>query len=420
MYPATDDWLAGLCAVLDVPAPDVGTLAAPEAISWARSGAMALTGRADGPPVLSTGAPATAAQRCLDVIAASLGGPVPGIEVLGERAAAARFTRNAPWSAGGAFRALPARDGWLGISLSRPTDIALVPALVEARSTGDAWSTLERWLVEQRVADAAARAQLLGLPAAVVGPDPRRRTRPGVLATVGGRRRHRGHRPLVVDLSALWAGPLCANLLGLGGARVIKVESTARPDGARFGPPDFFDLLHAEHESTVLDFSSDLAKLGELLRSADVVVESSRPRALRQLGIDAEQYVADGAIWVSITAYGRGDGHGLRVGFGDDVAAGAGLVHIADGIPWPLGDAVADPLAGLAAAAAASVALTASRGCLLDVSMHDIARAAAQPIDEPTARLWHSRDSWVVTVSGRTEPVVPPQSRRPSVIQPNQ
>ena len=39
--------------------------------------------------------------------------------------------------------------------------------------------------------------------------------------------------PLVVDLSALWAGPLCAHLLGLAGARVVKVESLGRPDGAR-------------------------------------------------------------------------------------------------------------------------------------------------------------------------------------------
>jgi hypothetical protein len=44
--------------------------------------------------------------------------------------------------------------------------------------------------------------------------------------------------------SSLWAGPLCTNLLGLGGARVIKVESTTRPDGARSGPPAFFELLH--------------------------------------------------------------------------------------------------------------------------------------------------------------------------------
>ena len=41
---------------------------------------------------------------------------------------------------------------------------------------------------------------------------------------------------LVVDLSALWAGPLCGGLLAGAGATVVKVESTHRPDGARRGP----------------------------------------------------------------------------------------------------------------------------------------------------------------------------------------
>ena len=43
--------------------------------------------------------------------------------------------------------------------------------------------------------------------------------------------------PRIVDLSALWAGPLCAHLLQLAGASVVKLESTRRPDGARFGAP---------------------------------------------------------------------------------------------------------------------------------------------------------------------------------------
>src|SRR4051794_23939288 len=58
---------------------------------------------------------------------------------------------------------------------------------------------------------------------------------------------------LVVDFSALWAGPLCANLLGLAGARVVKVETPSRPDGARGGNPDFYRLLHAGHRSVVAD-----------------------------------------------------------------------------------------------------------------------------------------------------------------------
>lgn len=411
MSAPTDGWLDCLCAGLEVPVPPVSRVALPEAIVWARSGAMALTGRADGPPMLSAGAPATAAQRCLAVVSACLGGSLPGVEVLGERAAAAGFTRNAPWSAGGAFRALRARGGWLGISLARPSDRDLVPALIEAEASDEEWTAIARWITGQYVGDAAGRAELLGLPAAVIEPTPPRPTRPGVVSTMGGSRRRRGGVPLVVDLSALWAGPLCAHLLGLGGARVIKVESAARPDGARFGPPQFFDLLHAGHESVELDFHADLPLLTDLLRVADVVIESSRPRALRQLGIDAEQYIADGAVWVSITAYGRDDAHASRVGFGDDVAAGAGLVVIGDGIPWPLGDALADPLAGVTAAAAASVALTGASGCLLDVSMHDVAVAAAQPVAEPIARILHTSDGWLVSVADRTEPVADPWFR---------
>src|SRR4029453_19173112 len=96
--------------------------------------------------------------------------------------------------------------------------------------------------------------------------------------------------PLVVDLSSLWAGPLCAHLLGLQGARVVKVESTGRPDGARRGPAAFFDLLHGGPRGVARDLRdpAGAACLRRLLAAADVVVEASRPRALRQLGIEAE------------------------------------------------------------------------------------------------------------------------------------
>jgi crotonobetainyl-CoA:carnitine CoA-transferase CaiB-like acyl-CoA transferase len=185
-------------------------------------------------------------------------------------------------------------------------------------------------------------------------------------------------RPLVVDLTALWAGPLCAHVLGRAGARVVKVESATRPDAARNGSPGFFDLLHGGHESVELDFEADRRLLHDLVARADVVLEASRPRALRQLGIDAHAHVARGAIWVSITAYGRADE--LRVGFGDDVAASAGLVAWEDGRPVPAGDALADPLTGITAAAAVVQALGQPRGALLDVSMYDVA-VAAGPAD---------------------------------------
>ena len=61
---------------------------------------------------------------------------------------------------------------------------------------------------------------------------------------------------VVIDLSALWAGPLCGDLLARSGATVVKVESTQRPDGARRGARAFFDLLNGRKRSVGLDLQS--------------------------------------------------------------------------------------------------------------------------------------------------------------------
>ena len=67
----------------------------------------------------------------------------------------------------------------------------------------------------------------------------------------------------------------------------------------------------------------------------------------------------------------------------------------ADRVPWPMGDALADPMTGVAAAAACFAALHDDVGALLDVSMHEVCAAAAVaprigPVDisaaEPRAR----------------------------------
>lgn len=328
---------------------------------WAASGALALTGRADGPPLVPPGNAATVVREQL----AGLGLELPGL--LGERAAYAGLRRNGPWSCGGAFRVLATRDGHVGLSLARPEDRELVAALIEGAESLEAWST------RTSTAEAAARIELLGLPGgAVPSPDPG----PAVTTHVLGERRRRAE-PVVVDLSSLWAGPLAAHLLDLTGAQVVKVESTARPDGARRGSPAFFDLLHRGHRQLVLDLPRELDVLQHLVADADLVIESSRPRALRQLGLVAEDVVAAGTSWLSITARGRSSG---AVGFGDDVAAGAGLV-VRDGDDvLPVGDALADPLTGVAAAVTGHEALDSPEARLIEVSMLGVAAATLGPV----------------------------------------
>lgn len=363
---------------------------------WARSGAMALTGRRDGPALPCRGAPASAVRGALAVLRA-LAAQDHDLEdvderLLGERAAIAGFTRQGPWSAGGALRMLPTADGWVGVNLPRPEDRDLVPALTEgAVAHGhDLWTGLGNWLAERRRFEVVERAALLGLPLGVVPragdpPDPQDQHRwgdrlPGwVVLRRGGPRPTGSRSPLVVLLAALWAGPLAAHLLQRAGAEVVVVESVTRPDGARAGPGPYHDLLHAGQAAVALDLPtrSAVAALRSLVSAASVVVDGSRPRAMQRLGVDVDAAVRDGTTWVSVTGYGRTGPWANRPAFGDDAAVAAGLVaRDAEG-PVPAGDAIADPLAGVHAAVAALAALQSDHAWLVDVALRDVARAAA-------------------------------------------
>ena len=189
-------------------------------------------------------------------------------------------------------------------------------------------------------------------------------------------------RPLrVLDLSTLWAGPLCGDLLARAGADVVKIEHSRRPDGARLGSPRFFDALNAHKSNAALDATdpTDRARLLELMKAADIVIESARPRGLAQLGIDADALIDahPGLTWVSITGYGRTPPAAEWIAFGDDAAAAAGLVaRDASGDPVFCADAVADPLTGLHAALAA-LAGTKTGGGLFDVSLAGVAKAVS-------------------------------------------
>ncbi|MET0150227.1 MAG: CoA transferase [Acidimicrobiales bacterium] len=365
------------------------------ATAWGASGLAGLTGRADGPALIP-------GDRTVDaVIALVADAPVADpLALLGERAALAGLTRAGSTSCGGSARLLPTADGWLAVNLARPEDLDAVPAwLALTAAPSDPWTTVTEGVRTRSAEELVERAALLGLAVAAVGEvEPR-------IDTVA-RRRIRTGRPLVtapfvVDLSSLWAGPLCSHLLDLGGARVVKVESTARPDGGRTDDSGFFDLLNHGKASVALDLPSaeGVARLRSLLQAADVVIEGSRPRVLRQWGLDAEALLADAAgprVWVSITGHGRGDAEGVRVAFGDDGAAAGGLVGRDDAGPCFLADAVADPLTGIAAASAVTTALAEGGSWLLDAALAQVAASVADPqrtsrpvtgpVDPPRAR----------------------------------
>jgi hypothetical protein len=366
-----------------------GPLDCSSADAWARSGAMDLTGEKHGPALAAPAPIATCADgagRALVALAREATGTAPtdldGAALLGERAALAEppLERAGRTSPGGSAQILSCADGWLALNLARPEDVALVPAWLEADPArgNDPWPELAACVATRARDELVVRGREMGMAVAAVAAS---RTPSWCRIDSSGRRRQRPTGPpLVVDLSALWAGPLCGQLLAACGARVIKVESLERPDGARRGSTAFFHLLNAEKESVALSIRNNRDRLDALLARADIVIESSRPRALRQLGLRAESYVEEHAVtWVSITGYGRREPEAGWVAFGDDAAAAAGLVATTSaGHPCFCGDAIADPLTGLHAALAALAAWSQGGARLLDVSLHGVAGHVAR------------------------------------------
>lgn len=389
----------------DAPAPE-----APEdaLADWAGSGAMALTGRSDGPPVVATGAAVSARGALLALQALAPDVPLPDVRLLGERAALSGFRRNGDLSCGGATRLVPTADGHLALSLARPDDHALVPALVEGEPE-DSWEAVTAWAARHGTREACDRAVMLGLPAAALGETPTEEVPWRVLTSYDGP--PPSGRPLVVDLSSLWAGPLCASLLGMLGCDVVKVEDPRRPDGARLGSQAFFDLLNAGATPVSVDLRSadGRERLQDLLFQADVVIEGSRPRALQHLGIEPAAFAGNGTTWVSITAHGRSQGH--RVGFGDDTAAAGGLLARDNRGPLFVADAVGDPLTGLHAALAAWSGVLTGGGRLVDVALARVAATAAALTTDEDARVVRAENGWYVETPTRSIPVAEPRAR---------
>jgi crotonobetainyl-CoA:carnitine CoA-transferase CaiB-like acyl-CoA transferase len=252
--------------------------------------------------------------------------------------------------------------------LSRPEDVDDVPAMLEHEiAPDDTWPAVERWAAGRSADEVVDRARLLDLPAAVLGeasagsPVVRRigaATSPRPLAGV-----------LVADMSSMWAGPLCAQILAWTGATVVKVESRRRPDGTRLGSKAFFDWMNGGKLSYAADFD-DPSGLRILLATADLVITSSRPPALARRGLAPGDVPArDGRVWLRITGHGAEGDPGNLVAFGDDAAVAGGLVGRSAEGPVFCADAVADPLTGLHAALAVAESLARGGGELVDVSM---------------------------------------------------
>ncbi len=212
----------------------------------------------------------------------------------------------------------------------------------------------------------------------------------------------------VLDMTTFWAGPSCTHILGMLGAEVIHLESTARPDGTRLiaGIPaseelwwersPIFSALNTNKKGLTLDFQTEQGRdlLRRLIGTCDVVVENFTPRVIDQIGLDFEavRTMRDGIIML------RMPGFGLDGPWRDNPAF-AYIIEDATGLSWLTGFpdrtpfepyAVGDPNAGVHALNALLLALEHHRrtgeAVLVEAAMADAAlNIAAEQVIEFSA-----------------------------------
>ncbi|MET0250823.1 MAG: CoA transferase [Novosphingobium sp.] len=342
---------------------------------------------------------------------------ISGAGLLGERAALNGFVVPDAVSAGGGCRLLATADSHVALNLAREEDRTMLPALFGdgALDPADDAAITEKFARSDALT-IVSRAREMGLAVAALA-----ETAPCSVCAVmtrGPRRAPAAEPPLVIDLAALWAGPLAGSLLALAGARVIKVESRTRPDAMRQGDAALFARLNAGKDSVCIDFGDAKQReaLLRLLSRADIVIEAARPRALLQLGIDADALVraVPGLVWVTITGHGTCGEAADWVGFGDDCGVAGGLsgaLLAATGTIGFVGDAIADPLTGLAAARLALARYRRGAGGRLGLSMAGVVAAALayERRRDPEA-LAASLRAWAAAV----ETPFPPVATRPA------
>jgi hypothetical protein len=328
---------------------------------------------------------------------AALNGPA----IVGERGSAGDFFISGRQSAGkGGGRILRTRDhGWFALTMLRDDDRLMLHALLQDADL-DVFddAAIAQAMLQHDCPALLARGRDLGLPVASVDEVPQSPSAE-VLAQGPHRQRESNHRPLVIDLSAIWAGPLTGHLLWLAGAEVVKIENPARPDLIRIDDPATYDVINQGKANVALDLTvaKDRDALIALIRKADVVIESSRVRALRHLGVDGDALVREvpGLVWLTITGHDCGVAGGLA----------RELANVC-GEPGYVGDALADPLTGITAAIVGWRAFCNSTAIRIGFAMSAIvAQALSEERDHDAAALRAEIWAWGAAV-GQSFPTV--------------
>jgi crotonobetainyl-CoA:carnitine CoA-transferase CaiB-like acyl-CoA transferase len=195
----------------------------------------------------------------------------------------------------------------------------------------------------------------------------------------------------VVELARILAGPWAGQLLADLGAEVVKVERPGSGDDTRgWGPPfaedgaaAYFHSCNRGKTSIAVDLESEAgqARVRELARDADVLIENFKVGGLAKYGLDFASLSAlnPRLVYCSITGFGQDGPYAARAGYDFMVQGMGGIMDLTgdpDGEPQKIGVAFADIFTGVYASNAILAALHGRRatgtGCHIDMALLDV------------------------------------------------
>ncbi|TAJ84374.1 MAG: CoA transferase [Reyranella sp.] len=175
----------------------------------------------------------------------------------------------------------------------------------------------------------------------------------------------------VLDLSRVLAGPFCGQMLADFGADVIKVEDVGGDENRKWAPvidgqsANFLSVNRGKRGMTLnLKSESGQEVLADLVRKADVVIDSFLPGVARRLGVDDARLRAlrPDLVHATISGYGHEGPLAAKPGYDLMLQAFSGMMAMTgerDGGPIRAGASFIDMATGLLAFSGIASALYA-------------------------------------------------------------
>lgn len=193
----------------------------------------------------------------------------------------------------------------------------------------------------------------------------------------------------VLDLSRVFAGPLCGMVLADFGAEVIKVEHPGRGDdtrdwGMRIGKTEttYYNSMNRNKRSITVDLQTPegVKIIHSLLPQCDVVIQNFKTGGADKLGLGYEQLKAikPDLIYCSVAGYDSSGPEAKRPGYDLVIQGESGLMALngeANTPPLKFGVAVVDLMTGMYAAQAVLAALfqrtRTGKGRHIEMALYD-------------------------------------------------